>query len=70
MWPLVNQWEMSKVKEDSSSEEGAVKGGLVYLKYNIDTEISLENQMMIGWRSSSLLVTTFWVIIPRKKIKP
>jgi hypothetical protein len=32
VWPLVNEWEMSK-EVDASSSQSAGKGGLVYLKY-------------------------------------
>lgn len=33
VWPLVNQWEMLKVKEGSPSKQVAKKGGLVNLNY-------------------------------------
>jgi hypothetical protein len=32
VWPLVNEWEMPK-DVDASSSQSAGKGGLVYLKY-------------------------------------
>jgi hypothetical protein len=33
VWPLINEWDMPK-KVDASSSEGTGKGGLAYLKYS------------------------------------
>jgi hypothetical protein len=43
VWPLVNEWEMPK-----EAVVGSSQGGLVYLKYLSDIEVSLMSQTMNG----------------------
>jgi hypothetical protein len=45
VWSLVNEWEMSKAEKGSTSEQGAGKGGLVYLSIHIGIRVSLVSQM-------------------------
>jgi hypothetical protein len=43
LWPLVNEWEMSK-----EAAAGSSQGGLVYLNILLDIEANLMSQTMNG----------------------